>query len=97
MTLKEAKELAQKQADEFGVTMIVVKDDLSEDQGGHECCAEMYRTTLYPDHHLRLESEPEARYREAGWRRLIHEEVQGCIPDTKKSPYSRFCDLRIML
>ena len=51
MTLKEAKELAQKQADEFGVTMIVVKDDLSEDQGGHECCAEMYRTTLYPDHH----------------------------------------------
>ena len=51
MTLEEAKELAQKQADEFGVTMIVVKDVLSEDQGGFECCAEMYRTTLYPDHH----------------------------------------------
>lgn len=51
MTLKEAKELAQKQADEFGVTMIVVKDDLSENVGGHECCAEMYRSTLYPDHH----------------------------------------------
>ena len=51
MTLKEAKELAQKQADEFGVTMIVVKDDLSEDAGGFECCAEMYRSTLYPDHH----------------------------------------------
>ena len=51
MTLEEAKELAQKQADEFGVTMIVVKDDLSEDQGGFECCAEMYRSTLYPDHH----------------------------------------------
>ena len=51
MTLEEAKELAQKQADEFGVTMIVVKDDLSEDQGGFECCAEIYRSTLYPDHH----------------------------------------------
>ena len=51
MTLEEAKELAQKQADEFGVTMIVVKDDLSEDQGVFECCAEMYRSTLYPDHH----------------------------------------------
>ena len=46
MTLKEATELAQKQADEFGVVMIVVKDDLSEDPGGYECCAEMYRTTL---------------------------------------------------
>jgi hypothetical protein len=31
--------------------MIVVKDDLSEDPGGYECCAEMYRNTLYPDHH----------------------------------------------
>jgi hypothetical protein len=51
MTLKEAKELAQKQADEFGVTMIVVKDDLSEDEGGFKCCADMYRSTLYPDHH----------------------------------------------
>lgn len=50
MTLEEAKDLAQKQADEFGVVMIVVKDDLSEDPGGFECCA-MYRTTLYPDHH----------------------------------------------
>lgn len=51
MTLQEATELAQKQADEFRVVMIVVKDDLSEDPGGHECCAEMYRDTLYPDHH----------------------------------------------
>lgn len=51
MTLQEATELAQKQANEFRVVMIVVKDDLSEDPGGHECCAEMYRTTLYPDHH----------------------------------------------
>ena len=47
MTLEESKDLAQKQADEFGVTMIVVKDDLSEDAGGFE----MYRSTLYPDHH----------------------------------------------
>ena len=51
MTLQEATELAQKQADDFGVVMIVVKDDLSEDPGGYECCAEIYRTTLYPDHH----------------------------------------------
>jgi len=51
MTLDEATALAQKQADEFGVTMIVVRDDLSEDAGGFECCAEMYRETLYPDHH----------------------------------------------
>lgn len=51
MTLQEAAELAQKQADEFGVVMIVVKDDLSEDPGGYECCAEMYRPTLYTDHH----------------------------------------------
>jgi len=51
MTLEEAEELAQKQADEFGVTMIVVKDDLSEDEGGFECCAEIYRSTLYPDQH----------------------------------------------
>jgi hypothetical protein len=51
MTLEEAKELAQKQADEFGVTMIVVKDGLSEDLAGYECCAEIYRSTLYPDHH----------------------------------------------
>jgi hypothetical protein len=51
MNLQEATELAQKQADDFGVAMIVVKDDLSEDPGGYECCAEMYRTTLYPDHH----------------------------------------------
>jgi hypothetical protein len=51
MTLEEAKELAQKQADEFGLVMIVVRDDLSEDPGGYECCADMYRSTLYPDHH----------------------------------------------
>lgn len=51
MTLNESKQLAQQQADEFGVVMIVVKDDLSEDPGGYECCAEMYRSTLYPDHH----------------------------------------------
>ena len=31
--------------------MIVVKDDLSEDAGGYECCAEIYRDILYPDHH----------------------------------------------
>lgn len=51
MTLDEANALAQQQADEFGVTMIVVRDDLSEDAGGYECCAEVYRETLYPDHH----------------------------------------------
>ena len=51
MTLEEATALAHSQANDFGVVMIVVKDDLSEDQGGYECCAEMYRTTLYPDHH----------------------------------------------
>ncbi|MCE9631519.1 MAG: hypothetical protein K8S94_12500 [Planctomycetia bacterium] len=51
MTLKEATELAQKQANEFSVVMIVVKDDLSDDPGGFECCAEIYRDTLYPDHH----------------------------------------------
>ena len=51
MTLEEAKELAQKQTNEFGVVMIIVKDDLSEAPGGFECCAEMHRTTLYPDHH----------------------------------------------
>jgi len=51
MTLEEATALAHSQANDFGVMMIVVKDDLSEDQGGYECCAEMYRTTLYPDHH----------------------------------------------
>ena len=51
MTLTEATSLAQKQANDFGVVMIVVKDDLSEDHGGYECCAEIYRTTLYPDHH----------------------------------------------
>lgn len=53
MTLTEAKALAAKQATEFGVVMIVVRDDLSEDLGGYECCAEIYRTTLYPDHHQR--------------------------------------------
>ncbi len=51
MTLEEATELAQKQANEFRVVMIVVKDDLSEDPGSYECCAEIYRDTLYPDQH----------------------------------------------
>ena len=51
MTLEEATALAQKQADEARVVMIVVKDDLSEDAGGYECCAEIYRDILYPDHH----------------------------------------------
>ena len=51
MTLDEATHLAQKQADKFGVVMLVVRDDLSEDPGGFECCADLYRTTLYPDHH----------------------------------------------
>ncbi len=51
MTLNEATALAQKQAEEFGVAMIVVRTALSEDAGGYECCAEMYRETLYPDHH----------------------------------------------
>jgi hypothetical protein len=51
MTLEEATELAQKQANEFRVVMIVVRDDLSEDPGGYECCAEIYRDTLYPNHH----------------------------------------------
>lgn len=51
MTLEEAKELAQQQADECGGTMIVVRDDLSEDAGGYECCVEMHWETLYPDHH----------------------------------------------
>jgi len=51
MTLEEANTLAQEQANKFGLVMIIVKDDLSEDPGGFECCAEIYRTTLYPDHH----------------------------------------------
>lgn len=51
MTLEEATSLAQEQANKFGIVMIVVKDDLSEDPGGNECCAEIYRSTLYPDHH----------------------------------------------
>jgi hypothetical protein len=51
MTLEEAKALAQEQASKCGVAMIVVKDDLSEDSGGYECCAEIYRSILYPDHH----------------------------------------------
>jgi hypothetical protein len=51
MTLNEAQALAQQQADEFGFAMIVVRDGLSEDAGGYECCAEIYRETLYPDHH----------------------------------------------
>ena len=51
MTLEEATALAQEQATESGLVMIIVKDDLSEDPGGYECCAELYRSTLYPDHH----------------------------------------------
>jgi len=51
MTLEEATALAHSQANDFGVMMIVVKDDLGEDPGGYECCAQMYRTTLYPDQH----------------------------------------------
>ena len=51
MTLSEAQALAQQQADEFGVPMIVILDELSEDAGGYECCAEMYQETLYPDTH----------------------------------------------
>jgi hypothetical protein len=51
MTLDEATALAQQQANEFDVVMIVVRDDLSLDPGGYECCAEIYRSTLYPDHH----------------------------------------------
>jgi hypothetical protein len=51
MTLNEAKSLAQQQANESGLPMLVIRDDLSEDPGGFECCAEIYRETLYPDHH----------------------------------------------
>jgi hypothetical protein len=51
MTFDEARQLAKQQADEHGLPMIVVRDDLSEDPGGYECCAEIYRETLYPDHH----------------------------------------------
>lgn len=51
MTLEEATAVAQKQADEFGVVMIVIRGDLAEDRGGYECCAELYRNTLYPNHH----------------------------------------------
>ncbi len=51
MTLEEASTLAYEQANKFGLVMIIVKDDLSEDPGGYECCAEIYRSTLYPDHH----------------------------------------------
>jgi hypothetical protein len=39
VTLEEATTLAQQKANEFGVVMIVVRDDLSEDPGGFECCA----------------------------------------------------------
>lgn len=34
MTCEQATSLTQKHADEFGMTMIVAKDDLSEDPGG---------------------------------------------------------------
>jgi hypothetical protein len=54
MTLEEATSMAQQQANELGVVMIIVRDDLSEDPGGFECCAEIYRTTLYPEHHKQL-------------------------------------------
>jgi len=40
MTRDEATRLAQEQAAEFGVVMIVVRDDLCEDDpGGFQCCA----------------------------------------------------------
>ena len=55
MTLDEATSLAHQQTHECGVVMIVVRDDLCEDDsGGFQCCAEMYRDTLYPDHHSRF-------------------------------------------
>lgn len=55
MTLDEATSLAQQQANECGVVMIVVRDDLCEDDpGGFQCCAEMYQDTLYPDQRSRF-------------------------------------------
>lgn len=51
MTLDEATDLARQQARECGVEMVVVRDDLSEDAGGYECCAAMYVGTLYSEHH----------------------------------------------
>ncbi len=46
MTLDEATDLARQQAQECGVEMVIVRDDLSEDAGGYECCAAMYVSTL---------------------------------------------------
>lgn len=51
MTLQEATDLAIEQAKQYNLPMIVVKDDLSEDEDKYNCCAEMYRPTLYPDIH----------------------------------------------
>ena len=31
--------------------MVVVRDDLSEDVRGYECCAAMYVSTLYSEQH----------------------------------------------
>jgi hypothetical protein len=43
--------LARQQARESGVEMVVVRDDLSEDARGYECCAAMYVSTLYSEQH----------------------------------------------
>jgi hypothetical protein len=51
MTLEEAQAVAQEQANEFGLPMLVVRDDLSEDPGGFSACAEMYLSTLYSVDH----------------------------------------------
>lgn len=51
MTLDEATDLAREQAREHGVEMVIVRDDLSEDADGYECCAAMYASDLYPEHH----------------------------------------------
>jgi hypothetical protein len=51
MTLDEATDFARQQARECGVEMVVVRDDLSEDGGGYECCAAMYVSTFYAEHH----------------------------------------------
>jgi hypothetical protein len=51
MTLNEATDLARQRPQEHGVEMVIVRDDLSEDAGGYECCAAMYVSTLYSEHH----------------------------------------------
>ncbi len=51
MTLDEATALARQQAGECGVEMVIVRDDLSEDAGGYECCAAMDVSTLDSEHH----------------------------------------------